>query len=245
VGTRLVEIDALEDSALMKARVSAIFAGFIKDPEGTVSLSPAGMADAGSDPSSTTLEPGTVQRLPPGGEISFTPIADMSNITDLLRYMQRTVAAGGGLTYEAMTVDLSQVNYSSARLGASQFQRRIKSLQASLLGAQLLVPIWRRWVLLEILTGRIAASDFGRAPLNYLNAKFLWPGWPAIDPLKQSKADSLDLAARTKSRSEIVADHGRDISDVDQEIEDDPFVPDAAAAAALLAQPEEPQNAGT
>ena len=87
----------------MKARVSAIFAGFIKDPEGTMALAPAGAplyGENGTDPASMTLEPGTVQRLPPGGEISFTPIADMSNITELLRYMQRTVAAGGGVTYE-------------------------------------------------------------------------------------------------------------------------------------------------
>jgi capsid protein len=158
--------------------------------------------------------------------------------------MLRSISAGGGITYEALTADLSQTNYSSARLGQSMFQRRIKALQSSLLVSQLLLPIWRRWVLLEILTGRISAPDFEANPLNYLGAKFLWPGWPAIDPLKQSKADALDLNSRTRSRAEIVADHGRDLSDVNTEIENDPlFVSDPANAAALLAQPEEVQNA--
>jgi lambda family phage portal protein len=241
VATRLIELDALEDSALMKARVSAIFAGFVSDPDGN-----SGIFDPGKpfEPGKLELEPGTMQFLPPGAKVDFTPVADMSTVTDLLRHMLRSIAAGGGLTYEALTADLSQVNYSSARLGQSLFQRRVKALQSSLLVAQLLVPIWRRWVLLEILTGRLDAPDFERSPLSYLNSKWLWPGWPAIDPLKQSKADALDLASRTKSRAEIVASNGRDISDVDQEIEDDPlYVADPAAAAALLAQPEETQNA--
>jgi capsid protein len=158
--------------------------------------------------------------------------------------MLRSVAAGGGLPYEVLTGDMSQVNYSSIRFGFSQFQRRIKALQATMLGAQLLGPIWRRWVLLEILTGRISAPDFERNPLDYLNCKFLWPGFLPVDPLKQAKADALDLASRTRSRAEIVADHGRDISDVDAEIESDPlYISDPAASAALLAQPEEIQNA--
>jgi lambda family phage portal protein len=225
----------------MKAKVSALMAGFIREIDGASGMA----ADATkTDPATLTLEPGTLRVLPPGTDITFTPTADMSTICDLLRYMQRSVAAGGGVTYEALTGDLSQVNFSSARLGMAQFQRRIKALQASMLGAQLLAPIWRRWVLLEILSGRIAAPDFQSNPMAYLNCKFLWPGFPAVDPLKQAKADALDLASRTRSRAEIAADHGRDISDIDQEIESDPlFVSDPVAAAALLAQPEDPQNA--
>lgn len=240
LATRLVELDAIEDAAAMKAKVSALFAGFVKDLDGSSGIA----ADATKlDPATLSLEPGTLRLLPPMTEVQFTPVADMTTITELLRHMQRSIAAGGGIPYEVLSADYSQVNYSSARLGFSQFQRRIKALQATLLVAQLLAPIWRRWVLLEILSGRISAPDFERAPLNYLNCKFLWPGWPAIDPLKQSKADALDLAARTRSRAEIVADHGRDLGTVDEEIESDPlFVSDAQTASTLLAQPEEPQG---
>lgn len=241
IATRLVELDSLEDAALVKAKVSTLFAGFVKDLDGSSGLA----AEATKvDPASISLEPGTLRFLPPMSEVQFTPVADQSTLPDLLRHFQRTIAAGGGLPYEVLSGDMSQVNYSSIRFGFSQFQRRIKAIQGTLLVAQLLAPIWRRWVLLEILTGRISARDFERRPLDYLNCKFLWPGWPAIDPLKQAKADALDLASRTRSRAEIIADHGRDVSDVDSEIETDPlFVTDAANAAALLAQPEEVQNA--
>jgi lambda family phage portal protein len=245
IATRLVELDQLEDSALMKARVSAIFAGFVSDPENTTGLFDPITNARPFDPASLQLEPGTLQFLPPGAKVDFTPVADMSAVTDLMRHMLRSIAAGGGLTYEALTADLSQVNYSSARLGQSLFQRRIKALQSSLLVAQLLLPVWRRWVLLEILTGRLHAPDFEARPLDYLNAKFLWPGWPQIDPLKASKSDALDLANRTRSRAEIIASNGRDISDVNDEIENDPLyvAADPAAIAAMAALPEDASNA--
>ena len=234
--TRLYELDQLEDAALVKSKVNALAAGFITDVDDASGLS----AEARGNPASLTWEPGMLRFLPPGCSITFSPTVDMSTISDLLRHMLRSVAAGGGLPYEILTGDLSQVNYSSVRYGFSQFHRRVKALQSSMLGAQLLAPIWRRWVLLEILTGRIHAPDFERRPLDYLNCKILWPGFEPVDPLKQAKADALDLASRTRSRAEIIADHGRDVSDVDSEIESDPnFVSDANTATALLTQPEE------
>jgi lambda family phage portal protein len=250
IATRLLELDWLEDAALMKARVSALFAAFVTDPDGSTGVFNNTTAGAvGSDtqfnPASVVFEPGTLQFLPPNCDIKFPPVADMSTVTELMRHMLRSIAAGGGMSYESLTGDLSQTNFSSARLGQSLQQRRIKGLQSTLLTSQLLLPVWRRWVLMEILTGRISAPDFEQRPLDYLNMKALWPGWAAIDPLKQSKADALDLASRTKSRDQIIAENsGRDITDVDSEIENDPlFVSDPTAAAALLAQPEEVQNA--
>jgi lambda family phage portal protein len=248
IATRLLELDWLEDAALMKARVSALFAAFVTDPDGSTGVfnnTTAGSvgSDAQFNPASVVFEPGTLQFLPPNCDIRFPPVADMSTVTELMRHMLRSIAAGGGMSYESLTGDLSQTNFSSARLGQSLQQRRIKGLQATLLGSQLVMPVWRRWVLMEILTGRISAADFEARPLDYLNAKILWPGWDAIDPLKASKADALDLASRTKSRAQIIAENsGRDIADVDEEIENDPlFVSDPTAAAALLAQPDEVQ----
>jgi lambda family phage portal protein len=250
IATRLLELDSLEDSALMKARVSALFGAFVTDPDGTTGLFANSIAgnigsDNSFDPASVQFEPGMLQFLPPNCDIKFPPIADMSTVTDLMRHMIRSIAAGGGLTYEILSSDNSQVNYSSIRASMAQFQRRIKGLQSTLLVSQLLLPVWRRWVLMEILTGRISAPDFEQNATAYLNMKTLWPGFPSIDPLKQSKADALDLASRTKSREQIIAENsGRDVSDVDSEIENDPlYVADPVAAAALLAQPEDIQNA--
>jgi len=241
VATRLVELDQLEDAALVKAKVSALMTFFLSDSDGILNAFDGVTSGTAFDPATIQIEPGFINALPPGVDVKSPPITDMVALAEVLRHFLHSIAAGGGLTYERISSDMSQVNYSSARLADAQFQRKVKALQSNLLVAQFLLPIWRRWVMLEILSGRAPyASDFNANPLAYLNAKFLFSGMPAIDPLKEAKADALDLASRTKSRAEIVATNGRDIDDVDQEIEDDPlYISDAAQAQALLTQPEE------
>ena len=102
--------------------------------------------------------------------------------------------------------------------------------QQTLLVGQLLAPIWRRFVLLEILSGRMRAPDFEDRPASYNNVEFFFSGWSAIDELKAAKAQTLLLNSRLRSRAELIAEAGRDISDVDREIEDDPLMPDVTAS---------------
>ena len=73
-------------------------------------------------------------------------------------------------------------NYSSAKLGLEAFKRRVKALRSSLLVPRLFEPIWRRWVLLEILIGRLHAPDFARDPEPYFAVSFLFTEWAALDP---------------------------------------------------------------
>jgi capsid protein len=62
VGTRLVELDRLEDSLLARMRVAALHAGFLTDPEGQ-----SGFGEGKTDPQEMSAEPGTIRVLPPGG----------------------------------------------------------------------------------------------------------------------------------------------------------------------------------
>ena len=57
----------------------------------------------------------------------------------------REIAAGTGITFEMLTGDLGQANYSSARVGLLEFRRRAEMLQRSLIEGQFLRPLWRRW----------------------------------------------------------------------------------------------------
>ena len=76
-----------------------------------------------------------------------------------------------------------------------------------------------------------------------LHRVFLFPGWPALDELKAAKADTLNVAAKLRSRQEIIAENGRDPADVDAEIEADPYAPDLAASATAIANQPETQDA--
>jgi lambda family phage portal protein len=233
-GTSMEEHSQTADAALMKSKVSCLFSGFVVDPQNELGLySIVGGDDPGPyiDPRSKLfMEPGELTYLPPGTDVRFPNPIDAGSLPDLLRVQQRLIAAGVGLPYENMSGDLSQVNYSSARLGQAAFQRRIKALQSSLLNAQFLIRIYRRWLSLEVLSGRLETGSLDLKP--YMNATFLWPAPQPIDPYKSSLADEADLRNRTKSRQQIIAENsGRDISDVDDEIEADEFAPDPAVPA--------------
>ena len=67
---RLHELDQYEDAALVKAKVAALFTGFIRDPDGTVAGLNNGSAINGV--LQVGMEPGSLIPLPPGADIQFS-----------------------------------------------------------------------------------------------------------------------------------------------------------------------------
>jgi capsid protein len=51
-----------------------------------------------------------------------------------------------------------------------------------------------------------------------------WPGWPALDPYREAAADVILARAAIRSRDEIVSSRGRDVAEVNSEIENDPLL---------------------
>jgi lambda family phage portal protein len=237
IATAIIETSKLQDALLARANVAALFGAFVSDPEGTSGFATQGTPTAPGR-AELSLEPGTVRILPPGCTITFPNMPDAAGAPDLLRAMIRSIAAGGSIPYELISGDLSMVNYSSARLGLHQFQRRVKALQRSLITARLLEPVWQRFVTLEILSGRIAAADFESNADDYFAMTAVFPGWPSLDPLKEAKGAVLELGAKLRSRAETISERGRDPAEVDAEIEADPFQQDPATSDALLMQPD-------
>ncbi|SFI08246.1 phage portal protein [Albimonas pacifica] len=216
---RLSEHDAAEDALLVRLKTEAMFAGFIfEQGPGAGSFDGAetdGIMDTG-------LEPGTLQVLRPGQDIKFpTPPAGSGTAGEFLKAQLRGIAAGLGVTYEGLTADLSSVNYSSIRAGLIDFRRRMEAVQDQILIPQLLRPIWRRWLTLEVLEGREPAPGFEADPRPWLAAAFIRPGWPWVDPEKEIRAEAAAVEAGFKSRREVVAGRGRDLDQLDAEISAD------------------------
>jgi lambda family phage portal protein len=229
IATRLLELDKLEDALLARMNVAALFAGFIRDLDGASGISAEANPNRNGMPE-LSMEPGALRILPPGCDITFpTNLPDIASAAEFLKHILRSIASGGGVPTSLLTGDLSDVNYSSARMGLEQFRRAIARIQQSHLVAQLLQPVWERFVTVEVLSGRLAADDFEQNAEDYFAVDFRWPAWASLDPVKDAQADDLALSNRTKSRAEIIAARGRDIEDVDREIVADPVVPERAA----------------
>lgn len=71
------------------------------------------------------LSPGDVKYINPGESIEFPTIPNTEGFESATRLTLREIAAGLGVTYEALANDLSTVNFSSGRLGDIQFRSNV------------------------------------------------------------------------------------------------------------------------
>ena len=206
---RAVEVDLTEDALLKQAQVAALLGTYVTDPTGTITLD--------GKNGEVSLEPGAIRFLPADSMVTTVSPPNNDNGVEFQRSMIRSLAAGAGVPFELVSADLSQTSFSSARFGDRFFRRRTLQVQRLLL-EPMLDRIFHRFLALETLAGRLALDlDNITAP------RWLWAGYEPIDPLKDTKADVEALRAGFASRSEIIARRsGRDISDVDRELGNDP-----------------------
>jgi lambda family phage portal protein len=213
---RLHELDQYEDAALVKAKVAALFTGFIRDPDGTVAGLNNGSAVNGV--LQVGMEPGSLIPLPPGADIQFSDPADPGDYGAYVKNHIRAIASGLGLPYELVSGDLEGVTYSSIRAGLVEFRRRIEQLQHTVIVFQFCRPVWERFVRLAVLSGALPARDFDRDPAPYLTCDWLPPKWDWVDPAKDARAEIEQIRAGLKSRSQSIAERGYDIEEVDAAI---------------------------
>lgn len=221
---QLFEIDSIQDAELARQKTQALFAGFITQPSNA-----GGVFDetnkASSDPSGAGpldaampgLEPGVLMKLLNGEEITFSEPKGASGFGDFMRVTLHAVAAGMGITYEQLTGDLKEVNYSSIRAGLVEFRRRIEQFQYSIFAFQVLRPIWRRWMETAVLAGVLPFRDFLENRAEYESVIWQPPGFDWVDPMKDVQANILAVRAGLDSRDRIVRERGMDPEAVDQD----------------------------
>jgi lambda family phage portal protein len=225
---RIREYDALVDAQLVRQKVGALLCGFVTDADGA-------LLQDGATPYEPSLEPGTLQRLRPGESVNFSSPPEIgAESNEFLRACIREIASALGLPPFLVDGDMTQVNFSSARVMLIAFRRRLEQWQGLFIH-QALRPVYRRWLTLEILAGRIAA------PLNEATLRHRWipPRSVWVDMLKDAQAEVLAINNGLLSRREAVGARGYSVEELDKEIAADrarekalgiDFTPPSAAA---------------
>ena len=201
---KVKDLDEYDDAELMRQKIAACFAGFIHDIEAL-------------DDSPTTspkcdlerVEPGILEVLPPGKTITFgapPPSTGGGQFTD---HLLRSIAAGYGCTYEAMTGDYSKVNFSSARMGNIEYQRSVRQWQNHIVIAGMCKGVWRWFNEAAMLAGEVDAI---------VPAIWTPPRREMIDPVKETEALKAQVRCGFMSQSEAIAQGGRDPDTVLAEI---------------------------
>ncbi|WP_366655340.1 phage portal protein [Fodinicurvata sp. EGI_FJ10296] len=170
--------------------------------------------DAGDDRAHIDMEPGTMQLLAPGEEVSFADTTDVgSNYDPFMRHLLRSISGGAGVLYEQLSGDFSQINDRTWRAAVNEFRRHCEILQHHLMVFQFCRPVWQRFALLAQALGRAPAGSDASAPV-----KWTPQAWPYIHPVQDVEAKREEVRAGLASRTGVVSDRGEDSEVIDREI---------------------------
>lgn len=195
----LRDMKEYKDTTMVAARVAACLALIIQrerhvDPR----------QDAAGDPI-RDIYPGMIARLKPG-ENAFTinPNQPSAQFQNVMAFGSRSVAAGTGTSYESVSRDYSQVNYSSGRLSKldeRKAYRVIQTFMAKHFCKRISDEIQRLRMLL------------GEQKKLYV-VKWLPPGFEWVDPVKEMQADILEVENNFTTKAAKVAERGGDYEDI-------------------------------
>ncbi len=197
------EVQDLIEATLVKARTEACFAGFIKRGSGGISPLARQAKDDGDGKKLTRIEPGMLADIG-DGEISFASPSSQTAFGEVYMTAMQAMAAGSGITYDQLTGDLRQANYSSLRAGKIEFRRLVEQIQWTVLVPQLLAPVHRRVIDRAILSGKLRERRDG------YRLDHIMPAVEPIDPKKDLEADILAVRAGRLSPQEFIGAWGRD-----------------------------------
>ena len=209
---KMRDLDDYDEAELVRKKIESCFAAFVETPDdGGATLGSSEIDQEGQRIES--FEPGMIEYLQFGCTVKFGEPKATGGYGEYMRIQLHAIAAAVGLTYELLTGDLSQVNFSSARLGLLEFRRRVKQIQTQMLLPQLLLPVWGWFTDIGRAAGQIDMRRTGRIPVQWTYPKF-----EAVEPLKDAMADLTRIRSGTLTLPEAQAAAGYDPSDMLAEI---------------------------
>lgn len=162
----------------------------------------------------TEIEMGTMLNLAPGEKAEFaTPGRPNGAAAPFVSAILRFIGMGLGLSYEALSRDLSQVNYSSAREGRLQDIKTYELLQQDLVD-NFCQPIYRQWLDSMVLNGKINIPGYWGNKKKYQKCKWVKPGWKWVDPLKEAKGIETQLGMNIITLQDACGEMGKDWQEV-------------------------------
>lgn len=257
---RAHQLAGFNDAAVLAARIGASkVATLTSSVEGGYGESVGhGMADSTSD--------GTPQGIPQitaeGGEIldltafpgvkmeSWNPEYPHANFESFVKAAMRGISSGVDVAAHNLSGDMTDVNYSSARIAEMSEREIWATLQEWWIGA-VCEPIYLAWAERAFLRGEIVFEVSGNVlPAEKMQkfvsaSRFQGRRWAWVDPAKEMEAIEKGLAARVTSRTRICAEKGEDFANIIDELQaEETALATAglkpAAPAAPAAQPKEP-----
>ena len=129
------------------------------------------------------------------------------------RIILRSLASGCGVSYESVSKDFSQTNYSSSRLSLLEDRDHYKMIQ-KYLEERFLQPLFDLWLDLAVLSGNLDLPSYELDPDKYRRVRWLFRGWAWVDPQKEVAASVTAIKAGLKTQSQVISEMGGDIEEL-------------------------------
>ena len=243
----LKDFSAYNDSEIVKNRILASFATFIK----TTDVSRGMFADKQTAQKQGAADPikeitaGMVKYLRPGEEVSNVQSNQLGNsYNDFITNTIRLIAAGRDISYELAVRDYSKVNYSSARAGLIQDNKRFDDEQTMLV-TEALDPMFEMFMDSMVLNGQLKfPNDYWTEKYKYVKPIWIMPKREWVDPTKDIKAVVSEIELGINSRTRAAASKGQNFEDIlDEQIQEEVMIKEKREKAGLITNEREVINA--
>lgn len=214
---RLLDLKDYEESENLAARIAANIAAYVKRDKETDWTPPVPRPGDEGKPRELFLEAGAIlDNLRPGEEIAMLNPDRPNNNLDKHRQSQlRAASRPTALSYSAFSGDYDGT-YSAQR------QELVESFEGYRMLTGLFVdlfvrPIWERFVALAIASGKLRVPSHIRRE-TVAQAEFRGPKMPWIKPTEEADAVVTMARAGIQSMTQSIAERGRRMQDVYEEI---------------------------
>lgn len=232
-------LDKFDDAYLGAATINQVLATYIESPASTEAvaqnIAPApgasntwGMFENKLDyydKVKMRVGGARIPVMPPGDKITMSAVnRAIQDPTYFRNGFLRGFASSVGVSFEQLSKNFSDANYSAARAALLDVWQEIVRLRFWF-GQHVLALIYSAVIEEALVKGRVEEAvpylpDHPFSEWRDAWSGCLWtgPGFPQIDPEKEAKAAKMLLEMKIESREEIIAQRGRDIEDVFGEI---------------------------
>jgi lambda family phage portal protein len=218
-------LDKFDDAQLGAAVLNAMFAIFAKTNAGSKAfaqnVAPAvdtgtGMLQADMarlafyEKTKLRFGENRIPVLPKDDEVEMTAVNRAAeDPTAFVSQFLRKFAMALGISFEQISNDFSQVNYSSARAALLEVWRGIK-VERDFFSRHVATPIYAAVIEEAIAKGWVklpaGAPDFTLFRSAYCSVDWIGPGMGWIDPLKEANAHIAMVNAKLRSRRRVMAE---------------------------------------
>lgn len=192
------DLDEYEEATLVRKAAEACITAVVETDDENTALGQVS-TESGSTRKLEELSPGMVEYLASGESITFNNPPASTGYAEYVSARLHAIAAGIGITYQQMTGDLSQANYSSMRAGTLDFRREVEQFQWLTFIPMLCRRVMTTWLNTAAISASIKAN---------IETDWTTPRWDWVDPLKDVKSETEELNTSRKSFSEAARERG-------------------------------------